>query len=144
MKRFFFFFSLVSLTLSLWFPSQSRADARLFPMLTYQVAVSSITEYLVSVTTSTVNGATQVDSPQLAGRVTIEIQNIDTAANLWCTVSSTAPNTNNGRKVAPGSSWIVSIKDAFTPMGSIVSTAIKFWCLSDGTASSKAWITQMF
>jgi len=139
---------------ALFLPSKGLAAAGIAPMFTYQAAVSSITLAIVTVSTSSAGagpGATQMDNPQLTSRVGIEIQNIDTAANLWCVPVSTNPSTNNGRKIAPGNSWIVSTMDTFYQTSYSTSTGattvvlpVKFWCSSDGAASTKAAVTQLY
>ena len=88
-----------------------------------------------------------MDNPQVTSRVSLEIQNIDTVANLWCLPVSTMPIVNGGRKIPAGSSWIVSSMDNYYTTasgGSAVVTAIKFWCLSDGLAATKAAVTQLY
>lgn len=134
--------------LALW-GGGSCAWAVATPSLVYQVGVSSITTVTISVSSSPVAGATQMDNPQLLGRVVVEIDNTDAAANLWCVPSSSAPLTANsgiGRKIPPGSSWVVSIVDRVANPGLFAgATAVKFWCLSDTTsATSKAAVTQMY
>jgi hypothetical protein len=116
------------------------------PGLVYQVAISSQIQSVVTVSTAPgangLQGATQMDSPQLVGRATIEIQNIDSTANLWCTLVSTTPTANNGRKIASGNSWIINLSDKATQMFN--QTLFKIWCLSDGAASTKAFVTQLY
>lgn len=117
------------------------------PSLFYQTAITSITINEIYVSTSTAGagpGATQVDNPQMAGRASIEIQNIDSTANLWCLAVSTAPKVSTGaRKILPGSSWVISVKDKIPdPING--PTSVKFWCISDGTAFSTATVTQLY
>ena len=120
------------------------------PTLTYQTAISSITTTVIAVSTFTIAPAVnQVDNPQLVGRVVMEIQNIDTSANLWCVPTSTASLTSNsgvGRKISPGGSWIISIADGLiVPSGNpSVRTSVKFFCISDGAAATKAAVTQEY
>jgi hypothetical protein len=137
----------------LFLPARSRAAGAygVQPAFTYQAAVSSITTTIITVSTSSISGATQMDNPQMASRVAIEIQNIDTAANLWCLPVSTTPTANAARKIAAGSSWSVSSMDNYytttyssTTGSSPVTTNIKFWCLSDGAAATKAAVTQAY
>lgn len=115
------------------------------PSLVYQVGISSITMGLVSVSTSSNIGATQMDNPAMPTRVSVEIQNLDGSANLWCTAVSTTPTVNSGRKISAGASWIMSFTDKlFVPgFSSSQGTAINFYCLSDGAAATKAWVTQL-
>ena len=139
---------------ALFLPSRCHAaQDGISPLFTYQAAVSSITTVVVNVSTSGAStGATQVDNPQLFSRVALEIQNIDTAANLWCLPVSTTPVTNAGRKIAPGNSWIVSAVDTFyqlvysttTQQNTNVKTPVKFWCASDGASATKAVVTQLY
>jgi hypothetical protein len=122
------------------------------PVQTYQEAISSITTQVVTISTSPVTGATQVDAIELEGRVSMEIQNIDTVANLWCVPTSSAALTSNsgtGRKIAPGNSWILSIADLLQPpggyvAGTTVGVETGFWCISDGVAATKAVVTQLY
>lgn len=139
---------------ALFLPSRCPASQDIAPTYTYQVAISSIIVNIVTVSTSAIGagpGATQVDSPQLINRATIEIQNIDSAANLWCLAISTTPATNAGRKIAAGGSWIVSILDTLYQTSYSTSTgtstskvSAKFWCSSDGAAATKAAVTQLY
>jgi hypothetical protein len=135
----------IILTLGLLFGSIPLMASQT-PQLVYQVGVSSvITNSVLVATFSVVPGATQVDNPQLPGRVSIEIQNVDTAANLWCVPVSTAPKAPLARKIAPGNSWIVSVADALLNAGFFKgTTAVKFWCISDGVAPSSATVTQIY
>lgn len=122
------------------------------PAFSYQTAVSSITTNIITVSTSSTTGATQMDNPQMASRVSLEIQNIDSSANLWCLPVSTMPVVNGGRKIAPGSTWAVSTMDTYTNPSYSTSTFIttsstttaKFWCLSDGAAATKAAVSQAY
>jgi len=146
-------------------PPKARAlGPGIVPAYTYLTAVSSITTpcpLIINVTSSPVTGASQMDNPQLPNRVVIEIQNIDTTANLWCAmgsttpvvIGSTAPIVNGGRKIAPGASWVVSTADIFnvpsvstsTGVLSYIKSKINFWCLSDtASATSKAAVTQEY
>lgn len=139
MKKFLFIAAILLGGLSLSYASG------LVPELTYQTGISSVTTAIVTVSTSTIGagpGATQMDSPQLIGRVAVEIQNIDATANLWCLPVSTAPVASGGRKITAGSSWVVSFKDkTANAWGNFV---VKFWCISDGAASTKAAVSQMY
>lgn len=132
-----------------------HADQGVSPMFTYQTGVTSATVNIITVATSTVGGglfvAANVSSPTLQGRAVIEIQNIDASANLWCLISSTAPATNAGRKIAAGNSWIVSIlnsvfQDTYssTTGNSTVVTPVNFYCVSDGASPTKAAVTQLY
>lgn len=122
------------------------------PQFTYQTGVSSITTNIVIVSTSSVTGAVQVDSPTLTSRVVLEIQNLDSSANLWCLPVSTKPVTNGGRVISPRSSWIVSTLDTYygivystiTNSSSATTNTAKFWCISDGVTPSSAAVTQMY
>lgn len=119
--------------------------AAAIPSLVYQTGISSITTAIVNVSTASTPGATQVDNPQVPGRVALEIQNIDATANLWCLPVSTKPVVNGGRKIPAGSSWAVSVLDTIVRPGQPQSTTgVKFWCLSDGAASTKACVTQLY
>lgn len=139
---------------ALFLPSRGSAAGGIVPAFTYQAAVSSITMAVVTVSTSAAGagpGATQMDNPQLYSRVGIEVQNIDLTANLWCLAVSTNPATNSGRKIAAGNSWIVSTMDTFyqtaysTTTGvSTVVVPVKIWCSSDGAASTRAMVTQLY
>lgn len=132
---------LIGLLLS--FPALALANEYV-PELVYQVGVSSVTGFAVTVSTQgpVAPGATQVDNPQLVGRATIEIQNIDTSANLWCVAGSTIALVSNSRKITPSAAWIVNLRDKSTPM--FQNFLFKFYCVSDGTAATKAWITQLY
>ena len=140
------------LVVALLFLAAGRAWSFSTPTLTYQTAISSITTNIITVSTFTlVPGATnQVDNPQLVGRVVMEINNMDASANLWCVPTSTAPlssNTGVGRKIAPGSSWVVSIADGLIAnfgANPPVRAAVKFFCISDGTSATKAAVTQEY
>lgn len=104
------------------------------PAYTYEVGVSSVVTNIVSVSSSS---ATQMDSPQLVGRVSVEIQNINGSVNLWCSPSS-GVTANNGRKITPGSTWVINFSDV-----AVFGSAIKFYCINDSTtASSNAAVTQ--
>ena len=122
----------------------SFVHAASVPGLFYNVAISSITTTIVTVSTT---AAVQMDNPQLAGRVSIEIDNIDSTANLWCLPGSTttAAASNSGRKITPGNSWTVAIADGILGPGSLpVRTPVLFWCRSDGTSATKAAISQAY
>ncbi len=88
----------------------------------------------------------QVDNPVLPGRVSLEIQNQDAAANLFCNPNSGAVSTTNGRKIAPGNSWILSFADNFaTPSLSITSSPVHIYCVNDGAAgTTKVAVTQAY
>lgn len=150
MRKFLIPWTLV--VFALFLPSASRAAGPINPAFGYNVAVSSGNTPIVTVSTSV---PTQVDSPQMASRVVVEVQNIDSTANLWCVVGSssapTIPAANNGRLIAAKSSWILSILDTFfMPQYSSSSGATtilvpaKVWCISDGAASTKAAVTQLY
>lgn len=126
----------------------SHAGGFIVPQYTYQTGVSSITTVIITVSTqgAVAPGATQMDNPQVANRVATEIQNIDATANLWCLPVSTMPVVNGGRKITPGSTWVVSFLDIIypgTPAGG-TNLPVKFWCLSDGAAVTKAAVTQAY
>lgn len=133
-------------------PMAAHAGGLNSPAFTYQTAVSSATTNIVTVSTSSITGATQVDNPQVPNRVVLEIQNIDASANLWCLVNSTMPVVNGGRKISAGSSWVVSVMDNFytqvystiTNTTSTVNVSEKIYCLSDGTSGTKAAVTQLY
>ena len=136
---------------ALLMPGRAGASGTIQPGFTYQTGVSSITTNIISVSTSVTTGASQMDNPQVANRVVTEIQNIDTSANLWCLAISTNPTVSGGRKIAAGASWIVSVMDNLyqinysSTTGQTPSTlGVKFWCLSDGAAATKAAVTQMY
>ena len=93
------------------------------------VALSSATMNIVSVSTANV---TQVDSTLLSGRVSIETQNIDPSANLWCGFNNSV-TINNGRKIVPSSAWSVS-----------VASTIPVYCISDGAGSTNAAVSQAY
>jgi hypothetical protein len=115
------------------------------PTFTYQVGVSSITTNIITVSNSV---ATQMDNPQLSGRVAVEVQNIDASANLWCLPTSTpAPAASAGRKIAAGNSWIVSVLSGFYTGGfspTVSTTTVNIFCISDGGGSTKAAVTQIY
>lgn len=126
-----------------------HAGVGVIPQYFYNTAISSVTNpdpLIINVSTSSIApGATQMDNPQLASRVIIEIQNIDATANLWCSLGSTAPFVNGGRKIAAGNSWIVSFLDKIYPTTQTGSAfTVNFWCLSDGAAATKAAVTQIY
>lgn len=115
------------------------------PSLVYQTAISSATTVIVSVSTSSVTGATKMDNPQIPGRVATEVQNIDAAANLWCMLGSSNPVVNGGREITPGNTWVVSMSDRFLSPGfPQSSTIVNFWCLTDGAAATKAAVSQAY
>lgn len=137
MKRLFFMGVLILAAASL--------QAVENPISTYQVGIASVTTFIISVSTSSIApGATQMDSPQLKGRVVTEIQNIDATANLWCLPTSTQPVVNGGRKIAAGNSWIVSFQDIAGRPWNPLQAQTNFWCLSDGAAATKAAVTQIY
>lgn len=139
---------------ALFLPSKGSAAGGIVPMFTYQTAVSSISTNIVTVSTAAIGvapGATQMDSPQMYSRVSVEIQNIDSSANLWCLPISTMPVVNAARKIAAGSSWIISATDTFFQVNYSTSAGqttvvlpVKFWCVSDGASATKAAVTQSF
>lgn len=134
--------------------SQAHAAASISPSFTYISAVSSATVSIITVSTSIIGGASasQMDSPQLAGRTAVEIQNIDATATLWCLISSTAPAASAGHKITAGNSWIVNMLDnvfytsfsTTTNRETTTYTNVKFYCISDGAAATKAAVTQAF
>jgi len=120
------------------------------PTYVYETAVSSVVTNIVNISSAP---STQADSPQLAGRVAVEIQNIDSSANLWCLTNSTTPTTNNGRKIAAGASWIVSTQETVyytvyststSPNVNVYTSPARFWCVTDGAAATKAAVTQLY
>lgn len=137
-------------------PMTAHAAGLVSPAFVYQTAVSSITTNIITVATSTVGGApfvaAQMDTPKMANRVAIEIDNIDTTANLWCVTNSTVPAASAGRKIVPGASWVVNMMDNFytqnystiTNTTTTVSTPATIYCLSDGAAATKAAVTQAY
>lgn len=137
----------------LFLPTRSRAAGPINPAYTYSVAVSSGNTNVITVSNSV---PTQVDSPPMVNRAVIEVQNIDSTANLWCVVGSssapTVPAANSGRLIASKASWIVSVLDTFyMPQYSTItftSTTLlvpaKVWCISDGAGSTKAAVTQLY
>lgn len=141
----------------LGFPKAVHAAGENGPQPTYgyQTAVSSGVTNIVSISTSSVGnglGATQVDASTVTGRVVIEIQNIDSAANLWCVLGSTTPTVNGGRKISAGGSWIVSIASTLyqtlfsttTGLATNIAYVPLIYCLSDGSAATKAAVTQTY
>jgi len=141
-KKLLVLFSFLSL------PSLCHAIGGEVPQLVYQVGITTATQATISVSTSSIApGATLMDTPTLSNRVSVEIQNIDTSANLWCSFTSTAPIVNGGRKISAGSSWVVSVTDRwFIPTASSPrqTNLVNFYCLSDGAAATKAYVTQIY
>lgn len=142
MKKILLAGILVGLMLCLVCKAHAAGAYSIQPSYTYQTAVSSITVVIVSVSTSSLTGATQVDNPQLSSRVSLEIQNIDSSASLWCLPISTMPVASGGRKITAGSSWVISTRDKYYSSSGF--SAVKFWCLSDGTSPTKAAVTQAY
>lgn len=144
----------IILAVGIFLPSGARAAGAfgIQPSYAYQTAVSSITTIIITVSTSSATGATQVDSPTVTNRVALEIQNIDATANLWCLPVSTMPIVNGGRKIAAGASWVISTADVYyttsysttTFLSSPVTSTAKFWCLSDGASATKAAVSQSY
>lgn len=140
------------------FCGMSYAGGGITPNFTYLTGVSSIstpTPLIITVSTSSIApGASAMDNPQLPNRVITQIQNIDSSANLWCSIGSTTPVVigstmpiaNGGYKIAAGASWIFSITDKILPtLGAGGSaTTINFWCLSDGASATKAAVIQEY
>ena len=146
MKRLFCIAALVSI-----YASIAGATGGVIPSLVYQTGVSSITTNIISVSTSPTTGATQMDNPTLQNRVAVEIQNIDPSANLWCLPTSSASltsNTNTGRKISAGASWVLSFTDRVyvpnDPTRVFSATNTNLWCISDGTSTTKAVVTQLY
>lgn len=106
------------------------------PDRVYQVAIASFTVNVITVSTST---ATQMDTPLLTNRVSVEVDNIDGTASLWCG-QATSVAKNAARKIAASGSWLIGILDrsAFT------NAAMHVYCISDGTSATKAAVTQMY
>lgn len=123
--------------------SLSHALGNFEPSRVYEVGIATMTTTIISVSTSTVTGATQMDNPLMNERVTIEIQNIDASANLWCVGGRSNPTVNGARKIAAGNSWIVSILDRTLQTGGNPTSTFNFWCLSDGAAATSAAVTQI-
>jgi len=138
MKTFF-----KSCLLSLLVSTLSHAAGSYVPGLMYQVGISSMTTNIISVSTF---AATQVDNPVLAQRVSIEIQNIDSTANLWCLpgVSLSSAPVTSSRKIAAGAAWVVSMRDTLLRPSSTSNSSIDIFCTSDGTASTKAAVSQAY
>jgi len=153
MKKFIARFILIAGCAVFWFPLTAYSAGPINPSYTYQVAVSSITTAVVTVSTTV---GTKMDNPQLSNRAVIEIDNIDSTANLWCLpVSSSTPvalSTTSGRKILPGSSWILNLFDtlytvsysSITNTTTNVAVTANLWCISDGGASTKAAVTQAY
>lgn len=115
------------------------------PDRVYQVGIASVTVTKVTVSNSV---ATQVDTPTMPDRVCLEVQNIDSTANLWCVpgVAISSAPVNGSRKIAPGASWVVSIIDkVYCSNGPDNSGKCKLgvYCTSDGTGSTNAIVTQI-
>jgi hypothetical protein len=120
----------------------SQAHAAAVPQYVAQVAMSSATTTIVTVSNAS---ATKMDNPQLAGRIALEVQNIDSSANLWCAPSSTV-TANNGRKIAAGNSWILSFNfqtTTGTPAKPVIAP-FNIYCISDGGGSTNAAVTQAY
>lgn len=120
-------------------PVFGLAQGSFIPALMYEVGIASITTNVIAVSTS---AATRVDTPALAGRVSVEMQNIDTSASLWCGPVSGNASANSGRKITAGSSWILNLSDTNKKPGG--EQAFSIYCLSDGTATTKAAVTQLY
>lgn len=116
------------------------------PTLVSQVAASSITVIMVPIGTA---APTQVDNSTrtLAGRVVMEIQNVDSTANLWC-----APRINvaisgalQGRKITPGSSWVLAVASYATANASTSAPGrLNLYCITDAAGVTNAVLTQMY
>lgn len=117
------------------------------PQNTYQVALGSATTVVVAISSfNALASSNQADVPTLAGRVTMEVQNLDTALNLFCNPSP-GVSTTNGRKIAPGNSWIFAMSDFLKTNlasgGSAV--AAHMYCVNDGTTgTTKAAVSQAY
>lgn len=147
MRRLFF-----AVGLMLAYCGIARADAYGTPQAqyTYQTAVSSNPLAIINVSTSSITGATQMDNPQLLSRAAMCIQDIDSSANLWCTPVSTTPVVNGGWKISAGSFWCPNSAATFyqvlysttTNNNTVTTVANKYWCISDGTSTTKAAVIQ--
>lgn len=116
------------------------------PTRVYQVTVSSIAFAKIAVSSST---ATKMDTPPLSQRVSVEIQNIDSSANLWCTpgVAVSSSPVNGSRKIAPGNTWTLPISDQLYGSNLYANTAkapIDVFCTTDGAASTNAIVIQQY
>ena len=131
---------LIAATAFAFLASWSHAEGGLVPSRVYEVGISSVTLFKISVSSWQ---ATQVDSPALSGRVSMEIQNIDSSVNLWCVpgVSISSTPVNGSRKITPGSTWVLSLINTLYPSGS----AADVYCMNDGTSgATNAIVTQMY
>jgi len=123
---------------------------------TYTLAISSWTVNTVSVSTF---AWTQVDSPQLAGRTSIEIYNVDTSSPMYCrqdnapfitiAVSSNVPSNVRTIPKSGGNVpnwWSLSLSSFASNRGAYpVSTSMPVYCLAakDGAAGT-AQVTQSY
>jgi hypothetical protein len=107
------------------------------PVHTYVAANSTFTVVQIAVSSSV---PTQVDAATVAGRVQIEVENIDASANLWCGASVSISSTTASRKVAPGVAWVLPVSN----QSLLVGNKISVYCVTDGAASTKAAITQLY
>ena len=104
-RKSWLFFSPIVMALIAAFlrPTPAQAVSAFVPDYVYQACVSSITVNTVFISSATALGAAQagtgitnqVDTPSLAGRVWLYVQNNDTTNSLWC-------NTNSGLLKAGG------------------------------------------
>jgi|HubBroStandDraft_3_1064219.scaffolds.fasta_scaffold188777_2 hypothetical protein len=118
------------------------AHAAPVPYYVTEVAQSSGTTNVVLASTIS---ATQMDNPQLTGRTVIEVQNLDSSANLWCAPRSNV-KSGLGRKIASGNSWILSFNFQ-TITGNPANPVIApfhVYCISDAVKASSATVTQAY
>jgi hypothetical protein len=113
------------------------------PSLTYSVGIAAAPMSFIQVSSGPTN-ASQMDNPPLTNRAVVDIQNVDTTANLWCTVVSTTPALGKGNKISPGAHLVFNIRDKIALPGASPTTA-SWWCINDlTTATSSATVTQLY
>jgi hypothetical protein len=118
---------------------------------TFQLAGSSFTVQTIAVSTFQ---WTQVDSPQLSGRTSLEIYNLDASSSIYCTnnnIASSVLNVRNdqtpplnARPIPPsvqGSTlegkWSLSLSNFASNKGAYpVSASMPVYCVSTRPASS--------
>jgi len=104
----------------------------------HEVAFSSATSTQIAVSSTTATAMTALD-----GRFSIEIQNQDGTASLWCGFAAVELTTSKGRKIAPGASWTVALGSRKIAPGSAVA-ALDIYCLSDSaSATTNAQVVQI-
>lgn len=98
---------LVALVVLLGICSWARADY-FEPDRVYEVGITTVSVNRILVSSSV---ATQMDNPAMPERVTLDIQNLDATANLFCDTNSGAVATGKGIKITPNNHYIISMLD---------------------------------